>query len=108
MAQVIANLLTNAAKYTPNGGRVWVSAHASGDEAVLVVRDSGIGIDKEMLSRIFEPFTQERQALDRSQGGLGLGLAIVRSLVSLHGGSVSAESDGREKGTQFTVRLPLA
>jgi signal transduction histidine kinase len=108
LAQVVANLLTNAAKYTPNGGRVWVSAAADGDEAVLTVRDSGIGIEKEMLGRIFEPFTQERQALDRSQGGLGLGLAIVRSLVSLHGGAVSAQSEGREKGTQFTVRLPLA
>ncbi|HEX4382057.1 MAG TPA: ATP-binding protein, partial [Myxococcales bacterium] len=108
LAQVAANLLTNAAKYTPNGGRVWVSAQADGGEAVLTVRDSGIGIEKEMLGRIFEPFTQERQALDRSQGGLGLGLAIVRSLVSLHGGSVSAQSEGREKGTQFIVRLPLA
>jgi CheY-like chemotaxis protein len=72
------------------------------------VRDSGIGIEKAMLATIFEPFTQERQALDRSQGGLGLGLAIVRSLVSLHGGSVAAESDGREKGTLMTVTLPLA
>ena len=108
LAQVVANLLTNAAKYTPNGGKVWVSARAENGEAVLTVRDSGIGIDREMLGRIFEPFTQERQALDRSQGGLGLGLAIVRSLVSLHGGYVSAQSEGREKGTQFIVRLPLA
>jgi CheY-like chemotaxis protein len=107
LAQVVANLLTNAAKYTPNGGRVWIAGAASGNEAVLTVRDSGIGIGQEMLSRIFEPFTQERQALDRSQGGLGLGLAIVRSLVSLHGGTVAAHSEGREKGTLFTVRLPL-
>ena len=106
LAQVVANLLTNAAKYTPNGGSVQVQAQAIHDQVMLKVRDSGIGIEPEMLSRIFEPFTQARQALDRSQGGLGLGLAIVRSLVSLHGGTVAAQSGGRERGTEFTVCLP--
>jgi signal transduction histidine kinase/DNA-binding response OmpR family regulator len=108
LAQAIANVLTNAAKYTPDGGRVQVAAQAEGSEVVLTVRDSGIGIAREMLPRIFEPFTQARQALDRSQGGLGLGLAIVRSLVTLHGGWVSAHSDGRDKGAEFAIHLPLA
>jgi signal transduction histidine kinase len=108
LAQVIANLLTNAAKYTPDGGRVSITAQARADQVVVRVRDSGIGIAPEMLAHIFEPFTQERQALDRSQGGLGLGLAIVRSLVALHDGSVAAESEGREKGTTMTVTLPRA
>ena len=108
LAQVIANLLTNAAKYTPNGGRVVVSARRLGESVELVVRDSGIGIEPQMLAEIFEPFAQERQALDRSQGGLGLGLAIVRSLVSLHGGTVAAASAGRDQGSQLTVTLPLS
>jgi len=108
LAQVIANLLTNAAKYTPEGGQVRIEAHRDDSHAVLSVRDSGIGIEEEMLPRIFEPFTQARQALDRSQGGLGLGLAIVRSLVDLHGGAVSAHSEGRERGSTFVIRLPLA
>ena len=106
LAQVIANLLTNAAKYTPAGGRVDVTARRVGESIELVVRDSGIGIEPQMLAQIFEPFAQERQALDRSQGGLGLGLAIVRSLVSLHGGTVSAASAGRDCGSQLTVTLP--
>ncbi len=108
LAQVIANLLTNAAKYTPNGGRIVVSARRLGESVELVVRDSGIGIEPQMLAEIFEPFAQERQALDRSQGGLGLGLAIVRSLVSLHGGTVAAASAGRDQGSQLTVTLPLS
>ena len=108
LAQVIANLLTNAAKYTPNGGRVQVRARAEAGEVILEVSDSGIGIERDMLARVFEPFTQARQALDRSQGGLGLGLAIVRSLVSLHGGTVSAHSEGRDRGSTFTLRLPRA
>ncbi len=105
-AQVVSNLLANAAKYTPDGGRILVQAEHAGDDVVLRVRDSGIGIDREMLPRIFEPFTQVRQALDRSQGGLGLGLAIVRSLVTLHGGSVSASSEGAGRGTELVVRIP--
>jgi len=108
LAQVISNLLTNAAKYTKPGGRITVTGQEDGDHVVLRVRDTGIGIDAEMLPRIFDLFTQERQALDRSQGGLGLGLAIVRSLVNLHDGSVSAASEGQGRGTEFTVRLPRA
>jgi signal transduction histidine kinase/DNA-binding response OmpR family regulator len=108
LAQAVANLLTNAAKYTEPGGRITVSAAAEAGDVVLHVRDTGIGIDPEILPRIFELFVQERQALDRSRGGLGLGLAIVRSLVTLHGGSVTARSPGRGQGAVFTVRLPGA
>ncbi|MET0554899.1 MAG: ATP-binding protein, partial [Vicinamibacteria bacterium] len=108
LAQALANLLTNAAKYTEPGGRITVAAAAQGGEVVLHVRDTGIGIEPEILPRIFDLFVQERQSLDRSRGGLGLGLAIVRSLVTLHGGSVAAESPGRGQGAVFTVRLPDA
>jgi signal transduction histidine kinase len=106
LAQVISNLLTNAAKYTPPGGRIRVSAALDGDAVVLRVRDTGMGIDPAMLPRIFDLFTQDRQAIDRAQGGLGLGLAIVRSLVALHGGTVAAHSEGRGRGSEFVVRLP--
>jgi signal transduction histidine kinase len=108
LAQVAANLLTNAAKYTEKGGRVWLHAAAADGRAVLTVRDSGIGISPEMLPRVFDMFTQERQALDRTQGGLGLGLTIVRNFTALHGGTVEARSDGRNRGSEFIVRLPLA
>ena len=106
LAQIVSNLLTNAAKYTTPGGQIRLSAALDGDDVVLRVRDTGIGIDPEMLPRIFDLFTQDRQAIDRAQGGLGLGLAIVRSLVGLHGGAVSAHSDGRGRGSEFVVRLP--
>jgi signal transduction histidine kinase/DNA-binding response OmpR family regulator len=106
LAQVVSNLLTNAAKYTPPGGHIRVSAEVEGADVVLRVRDTGIGIDAAMLPRVFDLFTQDRQAIDRAQGGLGLGLAIVRSLVALHGGSVSARSEGHGRGSEFIVRLP--
>jgi len=106
LAQVIANLLTNAAKYTEPGGNITLSAERVGDQAVIRVCDTGVGISAEMLPRVFDLFTQERQALDRTQGGLGLGLAIVRSLVTLHNGTVSAHSEGRGRGSEFVVRLP--
>ncbi|WP_437590894.1 ATP-binding protein [Sorangium sp. So ce1000] len=108
LAQVISNLLTNAAKYTESGGEIAVRAERTGDEIALSVRDDGIGIAPEMLASIFDRFVQERQALDRSQGGLGLGLAIVHNLVALHGGRVSAHSEGRGRGSEFTIRLPAA
>jgi PAS domain S-box-containing protein len=108
LAQVVANLLTNAAKYTEPAGMVTIAGRHEDGEVVLAVRDSGAGIDAAMLPRIFDLFVQEPQALARSQGGLGLGLAIVRSLVELHGGSVSASSAGRGRGSEFIVRLPLA
>jgi PAS domain S-box-containing protein len=107
LSQVISNLLTNAAKYTPPNGVVSVTASRVADEVVLSVRDTGIGISAENLPRVFDLFVQERQALDRSQGGLGIGLTIVRSLVERHGGSVSARSDGPGKGSEFIIRLPI-
>ena len=108
MAQVISNLLNNAAKYTEPGGRITIVASRAGSEVAIAVRDTGIGITPETLPRVFEMFVQERQALDRSQGGLGLGLTIVRSLVEIHGGTVEARSEGRNRGTEFVVRLPAA
>jgi CheY-like chemotaxis protein/two-component sensor histidine kinase len=108
LAQVIANLLTNAAKYTEKGGRILVRGVAEHGFAVLSVRDSGIGIAPDMLPRVFDMFTQERQELDRTQGGLGLGLTIVRNLTVLHGGTVEAHSAGRNKGSEFVVRIPIA
>jgi signal transduction histidine kinase len=108
LAQVVANLLTNAAKYTEPRGSIEISAGREADAVVISVRDTGIGIDPAMQASIFDVFTQARQALDRSQGGLGLGLAIVRSLVTLHGGTVAVFSEGLGRGTTFTVRLPYA
>ena len=108
LGQVVSNLLTNAAKYTEIGGRITVEGACEGAEVVLRVRDTGIGITPEMLPRVFDLFIQEPQALDRSQGGLGLGLPIVRSLVALHGGTVNASSEGEGQGTEFTIRLPAA
>jgi PAS domain S-box-containing protein len=111
MAQVVSNLLTNAAKYTEPGGSVTVAARAEGTEMVLTVRDTGIGIDLELLPRIFDMFFQggaARAGDHRAHGGLGLGLAIVKSLVALHGGRVEAHSDGPDRGSEFSVRVPLA
>jgi len=108
LAQVVANLLSNAAKYTEPEGQIAVTAVAEGDQVRLAVRDNGVGIDEAMLPQIFGLFVQERQSLARSDGGLGLGLAIVRSLVELHGGTVEVQSDGRGRGSEFTVRLPDA
>lgn len=107
LAQVFANLLSNAAKYTPEGGQIAVQAGADGDQVTIVVRDSGTGITRELLPHVFELFTQGPQAPHRPQGGLGLGLAIVRSLVTLHGGTVAAESEGPGAGARFVVSLPL-
>ncbi|HEY0195259.1 MAG TPA: ATP-binding protein [Kofleriaceae bacterium] len=106
LAQVFANLLTNAAKYTEPGGRIAVTGARRGAELELVVRDTGVGIAPQMLPHVFDLFVQESQTIDRSQGGLGLGLSIVRSLVALHGGSVSVDSAGRGHGSAFTIRLP--
>ena len=95
IAQVIGNLLTNAAKFTPSGGRVEVALEHEGEAAVLRVRDTGVGITREMLDRLFEPFMQADRTLDRARGGLGLGLALVKGLAELHGGSVTATSEGQ-------------
>ncbi|MEO7578372.1 MAG: PAS domain-containing protein, partial [Massilia sp.] len=108
IVQVLSNLLNNAAKYTPAGGRITLSAWREGDAAVLTVADSGVGIPAEALGTLFDMFTQVRGNLDRAQGGLGIGLSLVRRLVELHGGSVAAASAGLGLGSTFTVRLPLA
>jgi signal transduction histidine kinase len=108
LEQVLGNLLTNAAKYTPDGGRIRLSARREGGEVVVEVADDGVGIDPEMLPRIFDAFTQVEQTIDRSQGGLGIGLTLVRRLVEMHGGSVAARSGGPGRGSTFTVRLPAA
>ena len=107
LAQAVANLLTNAAKYTEARRRDRdFRANVKATEWWSQVRDNGIGIEPEMLSRVFDLFSQEKQAIDRAQGGLGLGLAIVRSLVRLHGGEVTAASAGRDRGSELTIRLP--
>jgi CheY-like chemotaxis protein/two-component sensor histidine kinase len=108
LEQIVVNLISNAAKYTDPGGQILVSAGNEGGEAVIRVRDSGIGIAAEMLPRIFELFAQADRALDRSEGGLGIGLTVVEKLVALHGGSVQAFSDGPGRGAEFVVRLPGA
>lgn len=108
LEQVVDNLLSNAAKYTPEGGHVRVRAHRRDDHAVLRVEDDGVGIAPEMLDRVFQRFAQADETLDRSGGGLGLGLALVERLVSLHGGTVSAHSEGEGQGSRFLVELPLA
>jgi CheY-like chemotaxis protein len=105
---VVSNLLTNAAKYTPLGGDITVRVAPDQGDIVVRVKDNGIGIAPDVLPRVFDLFVQGRQAIDRSQGGLGLGLAIVRNLVERHGGSVSAHSDGLGRGSEFVVRLPRA
>jgi PAS domain S-box-containing protein len=107
LAQVLGNLLGNAEKFTATGGRVQVGLRTDGAAAVLSVRDSGVGIEPEVRSHLFEPFAQGAQPLDRTRGGLGLGLATVKGLVELHGGTVSFASDGPGSGAEFTVRLPL-
>jgi PAS domain S-box-containing protein len=107
MVQVLSNLLNNAAKYTPAGGRIRLSAWREDGHAVIAVADGGIGIPQESIGSVFEMFTQVRGSLDRAQGGLGIGLSLVRRLVELHGGRVSAFSGGAGQGSTFTVRLPL-
>jgi signal transduction histidine kinase/CheY-like chemotaxis protein len=108
MAQVVGNLLQNAVKFTPRGQRVEVSVRTQEGQAELAVRDEGIGIDPAELERMFEPFVQAEQTLARTHGGLGLGLALVKGIVELHGGSVRASSEGYGRGSTFVVRLPLA
>jgi signal transduction histidine kinase/ActR/RegA family two-component response regulator len=106
LVQVVSNLLNNAAKYTPDGGRIEVSLDAGPDQWLLRVKDNGIGIAPELMPEIFDLFTQGSRSADRSQGGLGLGLALVRDLAALHGGHVAAHSDGAGQGATFTLTLP--
>jgi PAS domain S-box-containing protein len=107
LTQVFSNLINNAAKYTESGGHIWLSAERQGGEVAVSVRDTGIGIPAEHLPRLFEMFSQVAPALERSQGGLGVGLSLVRGLVRLHGGSVEAHSGGPGRGSEFIVRLPV-
>lgn len=107
LEQVFVNLLNNAAKYTPEGGRIWVKGTTEGEEAVVHVEDTGIGIPSDLLPRIFKLFTQVESSRPQSQGGLGIGLSLVKRLVTLHGGSVQVRSEGEGKGSRFTVRLPI-
>ncbi|MCU0758096.1 MAG: PAS domain S-box protein [Steroidobacteraceae bacterium] len=106
IVQALSNVLNNAAKYTDPGGRIDVRADASGDQAVVAIRDSGIGIAADMLPRVFDLFAQNDRAPDRSQGGLGIGLSVVRRLVEMHGGTVAASSGGIGAGSTFEMRLP--
>jgi CheY-like chemotaxis protein len=106
LAQVFSNLLTNSAKYTSRGGKIWLSAKSAGEEAIISVRDTGIGIPAHALPKIFDMFSQVDRSVERSTGGLGIGLALVKGLVEMHGGTVAAESvEGH--GSTFTVRLPI-
>ena len=107
LAQVFANLLNNSAKYTEPGGAVTLTASRDGSDAVVRVRDTGVGVPPEVLPRIFELFTQVDRTLNRAQGGLGIGLALVKQIVSLHGGTVAVQSDGVGKGAEVVVRLPV-
>ncbi|HEY4234250.1 MAG TPA: CHASE3 domain-containing protein [Lacipirellulaceae bacterium] len=108
LCQVILNLINNAAKYTNPGGRIAVAVERHGDQASISVSDNGMGIAPQMLERVFEMFAQIDNSLERSQGGLGIGLTIVRRLVEMHGGTVEARSAGRDQGSEFLIRLPLS
>src|SRR5262249_28963180 len=105
-AQVLSNLLNNSAKYTPEGGRISLAVEPSDSEVVIKIADNGIGIAPEILPKVFDLFVQADQSLSRSRGGLGIGLTVVRSLVEMHQGSVSAQSEGPGMGTEFRICLP--
>jgi PAS domain S-box-containing protein len=107
LAQAASNLLSNAAKFTERSGRVWLTLEREGSEAVLRVRDNGVGIPPELLRRVFDLFEQGDRSVARTQGGLGIGLTLVKRLVEMHGGSVAAFSEGQSKGSEFIVRLPI-
>jgi CheY-like chemotaxis protein len=108
LAQVFGNLLNNAAKYTDRGGQVWLKVRRDAGWVVVSVRDSGVGIPPEMLPKVFDLFTQVDRHAERAQGGLGIGLTLVKTLVEMHGGGVQARSDGAGRGSEFVVHLPLA
>ncbi len=107
LAQALWNLLNNAVKYSDRGGRIWLTVRREGDEAVISVKDTGVGIPAAMLPRVFDMFTQVDRSLEKSQGGLGVGLTIVKRLVEMHGGTVEAHSEGHGMGSEFVVRLPI-
>lgn|SRR5487761_1420670 len=108
VTQVLSNLLNNAAKYTERGGRIWLTAERQGSDAVVTVKDTGVGIPEDMLPHVFDIFTQVNGPMKRSQGGLGLGLALARRLTEMHGGSIEVRSGPPGRGSEFTVRLPVA
>jgi PAS domain S-box-containing protein len=108
LAQIFSNLLNNAAKYSDPGSRIWLTAERQGNDLVVSVKDTGIGIAGGHLRKVFEMFSQETPALERSQGGLGIGLSLVKGLVELHGGCIEARSEGPGRGSEFVVRLPVA
>src|SRR5690606_9061152 len=108
LLQVFDNLLSHAVKFTHAGGHVGIRVEPEDNSALVSFEDDGAGLAPGLLPRVFEPFRQARQSIDRSLGGLGLGLSLVRGLVELHGGSVTAESAGPERGSTFTLKLPLA
>jgi len=107
LAQVLANLLNNAAKYTDTGGQIWLTVRRDADSVAISVRDTGSGIPRDMLARVFELFTQVDRRSNRAQGGLGIGLTLVKSLIELHGGSIRAYSEGLGRGSEFVARLPI-
>jgi CheY-like chemotaxis protein/two-component sensor histidine kinase len=107
LAQVFMNLMNNAAKYTNRGGHIWLTAECQGSDVVVSVKDNGIGIAADQLPRIFEMFSQVNRSLEKSQGGLGIGLTLVKRLVEMHGGKIEAKSKGPGKGSEFVVRLPV-
>jgi CheY-like chemotaxis protein len=107
LCQVLTNLLSNAAKYTPPHGHIELHVRRDGDRATIRVRDNGVGIDSDLLPRVFDLFVQGERKHEHPQGGLGIGLALVRNLVNLHGGTTSARSEGRGRGSEFTVELPV-
>jgi CheY-like chemotaxis protein len=107
LSQILSNLLNNAAKYTHEGGAITLSVRRDGDDAVVSVRDDGYGVAPERLERIFDMFSREGRADARGQGGLGIGLTLARRLAEMHGGTVDGHSDGEDRGSEFTVRLPL-
>lgn len=107
LEQVLSNLLNNAAKFTGDGGRIWISAERPDDHAVLRVKDTGVGMDPDLIGRVFDLFAQGSRSLDRPQGGLGIGLTLAHRLVEMHGGTITAHSDGMGKGSEFVVSLPV-
>jgi CheY-like chemotaxis protein len=107
LAQAVCNLLNNAVKYSERGSRIWLTVQAEEDRVILRVKDEGLGIPPAMLPKVFDPFTQVDQTLEKAQGGLGIGLTIVKRLVEMHGGTVEVQSEGYGKGSEFIIRLPL-
>jgi signal transduction histidine kinase len=107
LQQVFANLLDNAVKYTPRKGKINLNVTTEGGDAIVRVEDTGVGMSADILPKVFDVFTQEDASRKFASGGLGLGLSLVHDLVTLHGGTVQGRSDGRDKGSVFTVRLPL-